>query len=247
MPARFLVSVAALLLSACDAAGAQDKPPIPANILLFTGTGTSPGDVAALRQLMSASHLDFATANSQQVDKMSAADLAAYKLVIMPGGNFEDMGNNLSKGATEQIRTAVRGGVNYLGICAGAFIAGDSPYNGINLTDGKRFGFYSAENHGIRKAAVRISIAGALPAEHYWEDGPQLSGWGDVVARYPDNMPAIVEGQAGRGFMILAGVHPEAPESWRRGLSFSTSASDDNAYAVTLIKAAMSGQRLPHD
>ena len=244
MSSRLLASLASLMLAACDV---STTPPAPASILLFTGTGTSPGDVAALRQLMSASHLDYAALNSQQVDKMSAADLAAYKLIIMPGGNFEDMGNNLSKAATESIRNAVHGGVNYLGICAGAFIAGDSPYNGINLTDGKRFGFYSAENHGIRKAAVKISITGASPAEHYWEDGPQLSGWGDVVARYPDNMPAIVEGQAGQGFMILAGVHPEAPESWRRGLLFSTPASEDNAYAVTLIKAALAGQRLPHD
>src|SRR5262249_45163689 len=111
MSFRSLVSFAALVLAACDV---NAPPPAPASILLIAGKGASPGDVAALRELMSAGHLDYAAASSQQIDKMSPTDLAAYKLIIMPGGNFEVMGNNLSKGATEKIRDAVHGGVNYL-------------------------------------------------------------------------------------------------------------------------------------
>lgn len=240
---RSLIGITFLLAAAC---GADDSPPASASVLLFAGAGASPGDVAAIKKLLGASKIDFATASSGQMNRMSPDQLAAYRLIIMPGGNFEDMGNGLSKEVSAKIRSAVRGGVNYLGICAGAFIAGDSPYNGINLTEGKRFGFYSIENLGIRKAAVRISIVGASPADHYWEDGPQLSGWGDVVARYPDDTPAVAEAAAGKGFVILTGIHPEAPESWRRGLSFSTPVSETSAYAVTLIRAALAGEPLPH-
>jgi len=51
------------------------------------------------------------------------------------------------------------------------------------------------------------------------------------------------------GNFILVGVHPEAPDGWRRGMTFATSAdadNADNAYAATLIKAALEGARLPH-
>jgi glutamine amidotransferase-like uncharacterized protein len=62
------------------------------------------------------------------------------------------------------------GGMNYLGICAGAFFAGNSPYNRLNLTSGARFGFYAAEARGIRKAPVAVTAAGGTTLE-------QLGGW----------------------------------------------------------------------
>ena len=46
--------------------------------------------------------------------------------------------------------------------------------------------------------------------------------------------------------MILSGVHPEAPASWRRGMSFGTPASEDNAYAATLVRAALNRASLSH-
>ena len=136
--------------------------------------------------------------------------------------------------------------MNYLGICAGAFFAGSSPYKGLNLTEGVRFKFYALENRNIRKAAVRIEIAGSATLDHYWEDGPQLTGWGNVVAKYPDGTPAIVQGTNGDGWVVLSGVHPEAPDSWRRGLTFNTPAQVDNAYAATLIGAALHRMPLAH-
>ena len=137
-------------------------------------------------------------------------------------------------------------GVNYLGICAGGFFAGNSPYNGLNLTSGVRFGFYSAERQAIRKAAVTIVTAGAPPLDQYWEDGPEFTGWGAVAGKYPDGTPAIVEGSFGTGWVVLSGVHPEAPEQWRRGLAFKTPARVDHAYADRLIRAALNRTPLSH-
>jgi hypothetical protein len=100
-----------------------------------------------------------------------------------------------------------RGGLNYLGICAGASFAGNSPYNGLNLTEGVRFPFYALENRNIRKAAVAIEVAGSATFDHYWEDGPELTGWGEPVAKYPDGTPAITQGTVGRGWVVLSEVH----------------------------------------
>jgi len=156
------------------------------------------------------------------------------------------MGNGLTKTTAACIRNAVRNGLNYLGVCGGGFLAGNSPYNGLNLTSGVWFGFYSAEEKGIRKAAVAIAPAEGPTLEHYWEDGPQFTGWGEVIGKYPDGTPAIVQGAFGNGWVVLTAVHPEAPEKWRRGMAFTTPASADNAYAETLIRAALERKPLPH-
>jgi glutamine amidotransferase-like uncharacterized protein len=233
-----------LALTACD-------PPVPRDgvpILLFIGSGTSSGDAAAVERILDHNHLEYATATSRQLNHMSVSQLMAYRLVIIAGGNFIDMGASLTPRTTASIHSAVQAGVNYLGICAGAFLAGDGHgyYNSFDLTSGMRFGFYRVEARGTRKAAVAIAGVNAPPIEHYWEDGPELTGWGTVVAKYPDGTPAVVEGTSGRGWVILAGVHPEAPETWRRGMTFTTPATVANSYAATLVQAALTRTSLPH-
>jgi len=218
-----------------------------APILLFTGTGTSPGDVAALETILTANHLVYATASSAELNAMAQDGIGRYRLLIVPGGNFVEIGNSLTREATANIRDGVQNGLNYLGICAGAFLAGSfpQPYRSLNLTSGVQFGFYAAIRR-VHKTAIAISIAGGPTLDQYWEDGPQLSGWGTVAAKYPDGTPAIVQGAFGNGWVILTGVHPEAPETWRRGMTFSTPASTDNAFAATLIQAALNRTPLSH-
>jgi hypothetical protein len=55
------------------------------------------------------------------------------------------------------------------------------------------------------------------------------AGWGAIVVKYADGTPVIVEGTFGSGWVILSGVHAEAPERWRHGMTFRTPVSVDNA------------------
>jgi len=215
-----------------------------AQVLLFNGAGVSRNDVRAFEDLLRDRGIRYTTADSGDLDAMSIAQLRAHRLLIVPGGNFVEMGNHLAAATSANIRAAVNDGLNYLGVCAGAFIAGDSPYNGINLT-GVRFRFYAVSSQGVRKTAVPISTPRGPNVEHYWEDGPELSGWGDAIARYPDGTPAAAQGHVGKGWVILAGTHPEAPDSWREGLKFSTPARDSQDFALRLIDAALAGEALP--
>jgi hypothetical protein len=216
-------------------------------VLLYNGTGTSSSDVSAVETILNNNHLSFATANTSQLNGMSEATLKTYKLLIVPGGNSITIGNNLTSTTTKNIRNAVQNdGLNYLGICAGAFFGGSSIYNGLNLTSGVWFNFYADYNKGIHKDSIEISSPSSSPLDQYWQDGPQLSGWGSVVGKYPDGTPAIVEGKSGSGWVILSGIHPEAPASWRSGMTFTTSVATDNAYAWTLINAAKNGTSLAH-
>lgn len=237
-----LLSCALLTLTACGPS--ETKAPSP--ILLFNGTGTSPGSVKAVEAALKESHLNYTTVDSWRLNRMDLSQLSAHQLLIVPGGNYITIGKNLSPAAAANVRTAVQGGLNYLGICAGGLLAGNPPSPSFNLTSGARFDFYKVVNQGIHKTPVTITGVGTPPLEHYWEDGPQFTGWGEVVAKYPDGTPAIAQGASGKGWVLLCGVHPEAPESWRHGMTFTTPASLDNAYAATLIHSALEGARLPH-
>ena len=236
-----------LLLTLFATAGCTPAAPSDvAQLLLFTGSGTSANDVAAVETILRDRHLTYATVNSRQLNGMNESQLMAYRLMVVPGGNFIAMAESLTPSTTATVHRAVEGGLNYLGICAGAFMAGHGTYNSFDLTSGVRFGFYAAESRGVRKAAVVIAGAGTPSIEHYWEDGPELTGWGTVVGRYPDGTSAIVEGSSGKGWVILSGVHPEAPESWRRGMAFTMPARAANDYAGTLVEAALHRTLLPH-
>jgi glutamine amidotransferase-like uncharacterized protein len=218
-----------------------------APVLLFNGTGTMASDVAAMETILAADKLAYSTANSSQLNAMSQSQLQAFQLLIVPGGNSITIGTNLKPSTTSNIHDAVTsGGLNYLGVCAGGFFGGSSIYNGLNLTSGVWFDFYKDESKGIHKAAVQISNANSGSLDQYWQNGPQFPGWGEVVGAYPNGSPAIVEGRSGQGWVILVGVHPEAPASWRYGMNFTTSVAADNAYAITLVNAALKGTSLPH-
>jgi glutamine amidotransferase-like uncharacterized protein len=242
-------------LTACGPRSTGSRGIVP--ILLFTGTGTAPNDVAAIATILNSSQLSYSTVNSFQLNRMAESQISWYRLLIVPGGDFVAMGKSLTAATTANVRNAVKGGMNYLGICAGGFLAGSfpTPYKSFDLSAGVQFGFYFPEKNGspevgpryeTRKAAVRITTAEGPALDQYWESGPRFAGWGEVVGKYPDGNPAIVEGSVGQGWVILTGVHPEAPASWRRGMAFNTPVSDDTAYARMLIVAALNRTTLSH-
>lgn len=68
------------------AARAVTDTPIP-TVLLFVGTGTSSGDVAAVKTILGNLKLSYATATSSQLNAMSESAMKSYKLFLMPGGN----------------------------------------------------------------------------------------------------------------------------------------------------------------
>lgn len=216
-------------------------------VLVYDGLGTSSTDVTAVEAIVTSMGLAYATANSTQLNAMSQSQLQAYKLFLMPGGNSITIGSYLTKNATATLHNAVSAGLNYLGICAGGFFGGFSAYNNFtNLTSGVWFSVYPNNGNGTGKTSVNTYFPNGSTLDVYWQDGPELGGWGNVVAKYPNGQPAITEGYLGTGFVLLSGVHYEAPSSWRTGMTFTTSLDVDLAYAKTLVNAALNRSPLPH-
>jgi hypothetical protein len=223
----------------------METPSVPP-VLLFNGTGTTSSDVSAVEAILNNLKLSYATANTSEMNSMTETKLKTYKLMIVPGGNSITIGKYLTRTATTNIHNAIQSGLHYLGICAGGFFGGYSIYNGLNLTSGVWFNVYHNGGKGTGKTAVEISSPNGTKRDQYWEDGPEFAGWGTIVAKYPDNTPAVVEGKSGTGWVILCGFHPEAPASWRYGMTFTTSVAVDNAYAGTLVTNALNGTSVPH-
>ena len=103
-----------LLLVALDStAGRPSSRTERTPILLFTGQGTSAADVGAVERIVADNKLEFATATSSQLNRMSASQLTSYRLLLVPGGNFMDMSASLTPRTKQRIHDAVHGGVNY--------------------------------------------------------------------------------------------------------------------------------------
>src|SRR5262245_48818778 len=99
------MSISPTQVLACIGALMIYYPPTPesnnaAQILLIDGTGTSPNDVKAIEAVLKGMHLNYATADSRHVNRMSVSELMAYRLMIIPGGNYLAMGNSLAPGTT---------------------------------------------------------------------------------------------------------------------------------------------------
>ena len=243
MPTRTAIVVGLALAVGCSRTTERS----PAQVLLFDGTGVSRGSVKAWQSVLERRHLSYECVDSAELNAMTAGRLRQYRLLIVPGGNYLSMGRSLGAETGPKVRRAVEsGGLNYLSVCADGLLAGKPDVPGFDLAGGRRFDFYSVVNQGIHKAAVSLQQPAGPPMEHYWEAGPQFTGWGNILARYPNGTPAIVEAAVGKGWVILSGVHPEASEAWRQGMSFTQSAQTANDYAATLVEAALNRKELPH-
>ena len=77
--------------------------------------------------------------NSAELNKLDTSQLKKYRLIIIPGGNFIDIGKSLTTETTGNIQKAVHHGLNYLGICAGGFLAGNTKNNSFNIAKDVQF------------------------------------------------------------------------------------------------------------
>lgn len=96
------VALLLCLISLATTGCAPSAPSEAAPILLFNGTGVSVNDVAAIESILQDRGLDYSTANSEQLNGMSEAQLRAYRLLIVPGGNYIEMGDGFSPETSQE-------------------------------------------------------------------------------------------------------------------------------------------------
>lgn len=219
--------------------------------LIFNGSGTSASDTQSIVGLVAAHGWSYQVVTSAQLETMSVTDIAQYRLIIWPGGDSNVMTSGLTAATRGRVRSAVVNyGVNYVGFCAGAWMAvgptpsASGPIWGLSIEPGDYLKIYHPNGTLPTAAMVKTTFASGSTRDLVWWGGPYLwSTAGTVIARYPDGSAAITQADAGKGFVVLSGLHPEAPQDWRTGAGLVDSDGLDLDVAWSLIQSAANRTR----
>lgn len=217
-------------------------------VMLFNGGGVSTSDWQTTETLIQSMGLSYDLVNTAQLNAMTLEQVASYGVMVVPGGSGGTIYKSLSEAARLKVRQAVRDyGMGYVGFCAGAWVA-VGPESNTDQTASYGFAvapgdvlpsWFPGGNSSLTAAVVPVTFADGSKRQLVWWGGPSTPEWGQgVVARYDNGIPAISETRSGKGYVVISGPHPEAPQGWR-GTAGTDSDGLDYDLAKSMIQAAL--------
>lgn len=228
--------------------------------LIFTGTGSWSAEVTSLKSILSGNGATYETATSAELNAMSLDELEQFGTIIWPGGYGNQMSDSLATSTITKVRTAVRErGVNYVGFCAGSFVAvsptpadGARPEYGLSIVNGSRLKYYYLEQEFVDKGKAsqdwtmtNYSFADGTERAVLWYGGPVTPDVsGHVVARYPNGDAAITQLWSGNGLVLLSAGHPTASNAIYSSFGLTDPDGLDHDIAWKLIRAAVTQRPL---
>jgi glutamine amidotransferase-like uncharacterized protein len=221
-------------------------PAVKADIAIYSDNGVWSDSVTAATKMFQWMGYAVKLVDSSYLNDQG---LVGFKVFVVPGGDMYQYSSDLSAKAKDEIRSFVRGGGGYIGICGGAYFASERvSWRGSELSM-TPLGLFAGAAEGpidsimpypdytmasIRMAnstlAVTLSGNGSMSMLYYW--GPALIPDDDasveVLGRYSiTDQPAIVAFNCGQGRVLLVGAHPEIEEGDARdGVAFGDELSD---------------------
>lgn len=251
MPVSILL-IALLLPTGCS----HENPELP-TIGLYSGRGADEECVQATRNM-----LEWMGYSVREIEPrfVHAGMLDQLDAVCFPGGNMYQYAEELSSDGKDRIRDFVRAGGGYLGICGGAYFAGEVVVWLGNELDMVSLELFEGRSVGPNKsiapypeyAMCQVNVADAghpttqsgpdsLWVLYYW--GPALLPDDDddvtVVGTYEvGGQPAMLAFDYGLGRVFLTGVHPEIEEdSDRDGVTLADELDDQGSDWIFLAQA----------
>jgi glutamine amidotransferase-like uncharacterized protein len=213
--------------------------------LIYRGPASRDGGVESVAALLRAGPQPFRVryVGPDADTDVDAAVLAEAALYVQPGGDgdVEDLAPGLAP-VGELLRPWIRSGGRYLGICMGAYLAGDDP--GFGLLSGavdQYAGSPGADVPDEREACIAVDWGGER-REVFFQDGPYfLPAAGELVlARYAANgAAAALVAAYGRGRVAVVGPHPEATALWFRAAGVPRPQREAKDLAHALIERLM--------
>ena len=216
-------------------------------------TGPCDGDdTEAVAEALRASrwHFDVITAGPEgELPVAEALRLPGVRLYAQPGAAGDDAAAYRRQRADKRaIRSYVRHGGRYLGICMGAFLAEPGFFN---IFRGRVDEYYSSKGASITTddpGLVPVVWRGNRRALYFQDGGFMIPGKGlrkdatglDLIALYSNGTIAALVAPFGAGKVGLCGPHPEAPPAWYReaGLRYPGPTQD---MADDLIDSVVAG------
>jgi glutamine amidotransferase-like uncharacterized protein len=187
--------------------------------LVYNGSGTCAEDCAkAAAQVALRAGLKVRYVNENWSNPNLFDDAVVW---IQPGGDAIQVAHTLTLAQREKIREFVGLGGGYVGFCAGAFFSdtwvdeGDT-IHGLGLIP------VETEDYGTKEAAIVPVNWLGVTRYLYLEEGAYFKVYDTspvkVLGQYADGKVAAILARFLKGRVAVAGVHPEAPPSWKTGL-----------------------------
>lgn len=208
----------------------------PIEVAVFEGNGVGP----SVEQLIEALQMDYdrkITVRRITADAIRAGELSNVNVVVHPGGSGSRQGKALGEEGRKAVRSFVRDGGGYLGVCAGAYLGTNDYTWSLNLIDAKsvdrahwRRGTGTVTTK-LAPAAARLFSQDGEAVELFFGQGPLLGRREWDNADVPDyqslavyetevaengapkgimkGTSAIVRGRYGSGRVFIFSAHPE--------------------------------------
>lgn len=236
-----LVPVAAGLTScASPTPPAQQPTPRPTVAAVYRGSAGCDGCAETLAERLAGAplHMEVTFVGPDEEVALDAGALDGIDLYVQPGG-----GDDIPAAAAEfpapfveALQEWVRGGGRYLGVCMGAYLAGN---DGFGLIPRQIDGEVGAPGFPVVDSADHL-VAVTWDGTRRWtyfQEGARLPERGAVVhARYETGDIAAARYVLGQGRIGLIGPHPEADGTWLKGSGLIDEDGDDWAYALPLVR-----------
>lgn len=137
-------------------------------------------------------------------EQIRGGELKNYDVLIMPGGSGGGQARNLKPEGREAVRTYVKNGGGYVGICAGAYLASSHYKWSLSLINARVWD-RSHWKRGQKKVDIQLTPSGQQVLSKnrdrysiYYSNGPLL---------VPDNQPDLP------GYEVLARFETEVAEN----------------------------------
>lgn len=173
------------LLSGATALRAADPQTVPTQIAVYSDEGSGRSETDLVKALKANPRLKIKRITAEDIRRGILKDM---DVVIHPGGSGGKQGRNLGPEGREAVRSFVRDGGGYLGVCAGAYLASADYDWSLHLLDAKVLDRkHWARGTGIVR--VGISEAGQAILKHKSATAEIYYGQGPLLA--PANRPDI--------------------------------------------------------
>jgi glutamine amidotransferase-like uncharacterized protein len=152
--------------------------------------------------------------------KLTQDLLESADIFVVPGGtgDADKFHKSKLKAIGPMLKSYIHNGGRYLGICMGAYFAGDEYFNILSeKTNADRYvEMKDASVKHDKHAVVSVTWKGKQ-IDLYFHDGTVFTGdklIGEIVATYSNGAAAALIQSSGRGKIGVIGPHPEAQKWW---------------------------------
>lgn len=168
-------------------------------IYIYTGTGAY--QAKDIENFLAIFEYDYNRVNEFELNQLTSKDI-----LIVPGGEIKAYLPAMGAKGIQIIQQFVNSGGVYIGICAGAYIAGSS-YDNIS---GLNF-FPQVLVGNTTQATIDVTDEAGAKYQLINENGPNLSGIeaSQIILKDSSNNPQAVIINYGQGQVYLFAAHPE--------------------------------------